>query len=179
MTETKEKEIRATPEAAPEQPMLSMRLGRTDFLITLRTVQSPDNNFGTGNQCHQSAVKRPKPRLRGGAGIKRFGRIPGENGAVGKNHDCSRHSREHQRPNDRPQFAQRTRFVTRQAKTFRRSSLHTFIKSPNTLLRYATGCNNRIVVSLLRIKDCGFPFMFSNFLFFYSVSYPAEGRSRF
>ena len=40
MTEFKEKEIRATPEAAPEQPMLSMRLGRTDFLIGLHFAES-------------------------------------------------------------------------------------------------------------------------------------------
>lgn len=35
MTETKNNEIRATPEAAPEQPRISMLLGRTTFLIGL------------------------------------------------------------------------------------------------------------------------------------------------
>ena len=34
MTETKNQEIRATPEAT-DQPMLSMQLGRTTFLIGL------------------------------------------------------------------------------------------------------------------------------------------------
>ena len=34
MTETKNQEIRATPEM-PDQPMLSMQLGRTTFLIGL------------------------------------------------------------------------------------------------------------------------------------------------
>lgn len=40
MTEVKEKEIRATPEAAVEQPMLTMRLGRTNFLIGLHFAES-------------------------------------------------------------------------------------------------------------------------------------------
>ena len=51
MTETKEKEIRATPEAAPEQPMLSMRLGRTDFLIGLHFAED-------GNERLDDKVKR-------------------------------------------------------------------------------------------------------------------------
>ena len=38
MTDTKEKEIRATPEAT-EQPMLSMQLGRTTFLIGLHFAE--------------------------------------------------------------------------------------------------------------------------------------------
>ena len=38
MTETKNQEIRATPEA-PYQPMLSMQLGRTTFLIGLRFAE--------------------------------------------------------------------------------------------------------------------------------------------
>ena len=51
MTEFKEKEIRATPEAAPEQPMLSMRLGRTDFLIGLHFAES-------GKETLKDKVKR-------------------------------------------------------------------------------------------------------------------------
>lgn len=39
MTETKEKEIRATLEAVSEQPMLSMQLGRTTFMIGLNFAQ--------------------------------------------------------------------------------------------------------------------------------------------
>ena len=38
MTETKNQETRATPEAA-EQPMLSMQLGRTNFLIGLHFAE--------------------------------------------------------------------------------------------------------------------------------------------
>lgn len=38
MTETKNQEIRATPEAA-DQPMLSMQLGRTTFLIGLHFTE--------------------------------------------------------------------------------------------------------------------------------------------
>ena len=40
MTEVKEKEIRVTPEATVEQPMLTMRLGRTNFLIGLHFAES-------------------------------------------------------------------------------------------------------------------------------------------
>lgn len=35
MDETKDNEIRATPDAVPEEPALSMRLGRTTFLLDL------------------------------------------------------------------------------------------------------------------------------------------------
>jgi len=38
MTETKNQEIRATPEM-PDQPMLSMQLGRTTFLIGLHFAE--------------------------------------------------------------------------------------------------------------------------------------------
>ena len=51
MTEFKEKESRATPEAAPEQPMLSMRLGRTDFLIGLHFAED-------GKESLDDKVKR-------------------------------------------------------------------------------------------------------------------------
>lgn len=39
MTETQEKEIRATSEAAPEKPMLSIHLGRTTFLVGLHFAE--------------------------------------------------------------------------------------------------------------------------------------------
>lgn len=51
MTEVKVKEIRETPEAAPEQPMISMRLGRTDFLIDLHFAED-------GNESLDDKVKR-------------------------------------------------------------------------------------------------------------------------
>jgi hypothetical protein len=51
MTETKEKEIRATTEAIVEQPMLSMRLGRTNFLIGLHFAES-------GKETLEDKVKR-------------------------------------------------------------------------------------------------------------------------
>ena len=46
MTEVKVKEIRETPEAAPEQPMISMRLGRTDFLIDLHFAEDGNESLG-------------------------------------------------------------------------------------------------------------------------------------
>lgn len=51
MTEVKVKEIRETPEAAPEQPMISMRLGRTDFLIDMHFAED-------GNESLDDKVKR-------------------------------------------------------------------------------------------------------------------------
>ena len=45
MTEVKEKEIRATPEAIAEQPMLTMRLGRTNFLIGLHFAESGSSHL--------------------------------------------------------------------------------------------------------------------------------------
>lgn len=51
MTEVKVKEIRETPEAAPEQPMISMRHGRTDFLIDLHFAED-------GNESLDDKVKR-------------------------------------------------------------------------------------------------------------------------
>lgn len=51
MTEVKVKEIREIPEAAPEQPMISMRLGRTDFLIDLHFAED-------GNESLDDKVKR-------------------------------------------------------------------------------------------------------------------------
>lgn len=51
MTEVKEKEIRATPDAATEQPMLSMRLGRTNFVIGLHFAED-------GNESLDDKVKR-------------------------------------------------------------------------------------------------------------------------
>lgn len=51
MTEVKVKEIRETPEAAPEQPMISIRLGRTDFLIDLHFAED-------GNESLDDKVKR-------------------------------------------------------------------------------------------------------------------------
>lgn len=51
MTEVKVKEIRETPEAAPEQPMISMRLGRTDFLIDLHFAED-------GNESLDDKIKR-------------------------------------------------------------------------------------------------------------------------
>lgn len=50
MTETKNQEIRATPEA-PEQPMLSMQLGRTTFLIGLHFAEK-------GKESLDDKVKR-------------------------------------------------------------------------------------------------------------------------
>jgi hypothetical protein len=50
MTEIKEKEIRATPEAVSKQPMLSMRLGRTNFLIGLYFAED-------GNESLDDKVK--------------------------------------------------------------------------------------------------------------------------
>ena len=51
MTETKNNEIRATPETAPEQPMLSMQLGRTNFLIGLHFTEK-------GKETLDDKVKR-------------------------------------------------------------------------------------------------------------------------
>ena len=51
MTEVKEKEIRATPEAAVEQSMITMRLGRTNFLIGLHFAES-------GKETLEDKVKR-------------------------------------------------------------------------------------------------------------------------
>ena len=50
MTETKNQEIRATPEV-PEQPMLSMQLGRTTFLISLHFAEK-------GKESLDDKVKR-------------------------------------------------------------------------------------------------------------------------
>ena len=50
MTETKNKEIRATPEAK-DQPMLSMQLGRTTFLIGLHFAEN-------GKESLDDKVKR-------------------------------------------------------------------------------------------------------------------------
>ena len=51
MTEVKGKEIRATPETAAEQPMLTMRLGRTNFLIGLHFAEN-------GKESLDDKVKR-------------------------------------------------------------------------------------------------------------------------